>query len=115
ATATLEYRAVVDGDAYAARDSGRVPPGAKLYSRRELGPDGKPMPVLLSRGVIASGDQLTSASSGLDPQSGTPKVDVTLNASGGQRMLEFTRNNVGKPMAVVYVERIPEVRMVDGQ
>src|SRR5690606_32535533 len=63
ATATLEYRAVVDGDAYAARDSGRVPPGAKLYSRRELGPDGKPMPVLLSRGVIASGDQLTSASS----------------------------------------------------
>jgi preprotein translocase subunit SecD len=115
ATATLEYRAVVDADAYAARDTGRVPAGAKLYERREIGGDGRPVPVLLSRELIASGDQLTSASSGLDSQSGTPKVDVTLNASGGQRMLEFTRSNVGKPMAVVFVERIPETRIVDGK
>ncbi|MBE5314004.1 MAG: protein translocase subunit SecD [Xanthomonadales bacterium] len=115
ATATLEYRAAVEGDAIAARDTGRVPPGAKLYESRTLGPDGRPQPVLLSREVIASGDQLTGASSGMDPQSGTPKVDVQLNASGGQRMLEFTRNNVGKPMAVVFIERIPETRIVDGK
>ncbi len=115
ATATLEYRAVVDGDALAIRESGRVPAGAVLYESRTLGPDGRPLPVLLSRDVIASGDQLTGASSGLDPQSGTPSVNVQLNTSGGQRMLEFTRNNVGKPMAVVFIERIPETRIVNGE
>ncbi len=115
ATATLEYRAVVDGDALAIRESGRVPAGAVLYESRTLGPDGRPLPVLLSRDVIASGDQLTGASSGLDPQTGTPSVNVQLNTSGGQRMLEFTRNNVGKPMAVVFIERIPETRIVNGE
>lgn len=115
ATATLEYRAVVEGDALAARETGRVPAGAKLYESRNLGPDGRPLPVLLSREMIASGDQLTGASSGLDPQSGTPSVNVQLNTSGGQRMLEFTRNNVGKPMAVVFIERIPEIRIVNGE
>jgi preprotein translocase subunit SecD len=115
ATATLEYRAVVDGDPYAARDTGRVPPEAKLFERRELGADGKPVPVLLAKAVIASGDQLTGAMSGLDSQTGTPKVDITLNSAGGQRMLEFTRNNVGKPMAVVFIERTQETRVVNGK
>jgi preprotein translocase subunit SecD len=53
--------------------------------------------------------------SGLDSQSGTPKVDITLNSAGGQRMLEFTRNNVGKPMAVVFIERTQETRVVNGK
>ncbi|MBN8429036.1 MAG: protein translocase subunit SecD, partial [Xanthomonadales bacterium] len=115
ATATLEYRAVAEGDALAARDTGRVPPDARLYYRREKGVDGRPVPVLLKKSVIASGDQLTGATSGMDSQSGTPKVDVTLNPMGGQRMFEFTRDNVGKGMAVVFVERTPETRIVDGQ
>lgn len=115
ATATLEYRAVAEGDALAARDTGRVPPDARLYYRREKGVDGRPVPILLKKSVIASGDQLTGATSGMDPQSGTPKVDVTLNPMGGQRMFEFSRENVGKPMAVVFVERTTETRIVDGQ
>ncbi len=114
-TATLEYRAQVDGNAQEARDGGRVPPEAKLYYTRELGPDGRPMPVLLSKRVIASGDQLVHAASQLDPQSGTPAVSVTLNAIGGQRMLEFTRENVGRGMGVVFIERRLETRMVDGK
>ncbi|QDH69477.1 protein translocase subunit SecD [Marilutibacter alkalisoli] len=115
ATATLEWRAVVEGNAYEARDSGIVPPEALLYSRKELGVDGKPVPILLSKRVIASGEQMVHASAGNDPQSGTPAVSVRLNGAGGQRMFEFTSENVGKPMAVVYIERVPEVRIVDGE
>lgn len=115
ATATLEYRAVVDGDPYEAVRTGRVPPEARLYYRRDLGPDGKPIPVLLSRRIIASGDQLVDAVSGNDPQGGGPMVSVTLNAAGGKRMFDFTSENVGRGMAVVFVERTPEVRMVDGK
>ncbi|TWI10654.1 protein translocase subunit SecD [Aerolutibacter ruishenii] len=115
ATATLEYRAALEGNAYDAVASGIIPPDAKLYYRTEKGPDGKPMPILLSKRVIATGDQLVRATSMFDSQSGSPAVSVTLNSAGGQRMFDFTSNNVGKPMAVVYIERIPEVRVVDGQ
>ncbi len=115
ATATLEYRAVVEGDAYDAVASGNVPPQAKVYYRKELGIDGKPVPVLLNKRVIASGDELVGATSVLDPQSGTPSVSVKLDSAGGQRMFDFTSGSVGKPMAVVYIERIPQVRIVDGK
>lgn len=115
ATATLEYRAVVDGDAYSAAQTGRVPPDARLYYQRRTGLDGNPIPVLLSRRIIASGDQLVDARSGFDPQDGTPMVSVTLNNVGGQRMLEFTQENVGRGMAVVFIERTPETRIVNGE
>jgi preprotein translocase subunit SecD len=115
ATATLEYRAVVEGNAYDAIESGNVPPEGRVYYRKEKGPDGKPMPILLNKRVIASGDQLVGATSGFDSQSGSPMVSVRLNSAGGQRMFDFTSQNVGKPMAVVYIERLPEVRVVDGK
>ena len=115
ATATLEYRAVHDGNPYEAVQTGNVPPEARIYYSRELGPDGKPMPVLLNKRVIATGEQLVDARSGFDSQSGTPMVSVRLNAIGGQRMFDFTSQSVGKRMAVVFVERIPEVRIVDGE
>ena len=115
ATATLEYRGVVEGNAYDAISSGNVPPEARVYYRKELGPDGKPVPILLNKRVIASGEQLVGATSGYDSQSGTPMVAITLNGVGGQRMFDYTSQNVGKPMAVVYIERIPEVKKVDGK
>ena len=115
ATATLEYRAVVEGNAFDAVASGNVPPEARVYYRKELGPDGKPMPILLNKRVIATGDQLVGATATFDSQSGSPAVSVRLNSAGGQRMFDFTSENVGKPMAVVYIERIPEVRVVDGK
>ncbi|MFC7302232.1 protein translocase subunit SecD [Cognatiluteimonas weifangensis] len=115
ATATLEYRGVIEGNPYDAVASGNVPPEAKVYYRKEIGADGKPIPILLNKRVIASGEQLVNARSGYDSRSGTPMVSVTLNGIGGQRMFDFTSENVGKPMAVVYIERIPEVKVVDGQ
>ena len=108
ATATLEYRAVVDGDPFDAVASGNVPPEARVYYRREVGVDNRPIPVLLNKRVIASGEQMVTAQSTLD-ENGMPAVSVTLNNIGGQRMFDFTSVSVGKPMAVVYIERIPQV------
>ncbi len=108
ATATLEYRAVVDGNAQDAVDTGRIPPEAKVYYRR----DGRPE--LLNKRVIVTGDQMVAASVSTD-QNGMPAVSVTLNNVGGQRMFDFTSANVNKPMAVVYTERVPQVSVVDGK
>ncbi len=108
ATATLEYRAVVDGNAQDAVDSGRIPPEAKLYRDRA----GRP--VLLNKRTIVTGDQMVAASVAND-QNGLPAVSVTLNSVGGQRMFDFTSANVNKPMAVVYTERIPQVTVVNGE
>ena len=115
ATATLEFRSVVEGNAQDAMASGNVPPEARIYYLRDsAGPDGKGVPVLLSKRVLASGDQMVTASVGTD-QNGSPAVDITLNAAAGQRMFDFTSANVGKLMSVVYIERIPQVTVVDGK
>jgi preprotein translocase subunit SecD len=110
ATATLEYRAVVEGNAQDSIASGRIPPEAKVYQQR----DGRG-PILLNKRVIVTGDQMVAAQAVTDTTTGTPAVSVTLNSVGGQRMFDFTSANVGKPMAVVYTERVPVVTEVDGK
>jgi preprotein translocase subunit SecD len=108
ATATLEYRAVDEAnDAFTAAQTGRVPPESRLYNRRT----GEP--VLLKKRLIVSGDQLIGASSGFDQQTGQPQVSVTLNGVGAKRMLDFTRDNVGNRMAVVYIEQKPGGRKTE--
>ena len=108
ATATLEYRAVDYEHDTQAAVAGSVPAGSRLYYDR----DGQP--VLLKKAVIATGDQITNANSGLDQQSGSPMVNVSLDAKGGSSMLKFTKANVGKPMAVVFIENKTETSLVDG-
>ena len=110
ATATLEYRAVDESaNPIEAERSGQVAPDSRLYKMR----DGRP--IVLKKKVIATGDELVDASSAPDPQTGSPAVSVVLNESGGRKMLDFTTQNVGKRMGVVYIERTPEVKMVDGK
>lgn len=109
ATATLEFRAVVDGNAADAVASGRIPPEAKVFQLRDNGG-----PVLLNKRVLASGDEMVNARVGQD-NNGLPAVDVTLNNIAGQRMFDYTSANVGKLMSVVYIERVPTVTMVDGK
>ncbi|HET7223211.1 MAG TPA: protein translocase subunit SecD, partial [Rhodanobacteraceae bacterium] len=41
--------------------------------------------------------------------------NVTLNSSGARKMLDFTTENVGKRMGVVYIETTPVVKVVDGK
>jgi preprotein translocase subunit SecD len=111
ATATLEYRAGYGSPQQAmdAQRTGSVPPDARLYK------DQRGNPVLLSKKIIVTGDQLVDAASGTEQQSGSPMVSVTLNAAGAKKMLDFTTSNVGKPMGVVYVERVVETKVVDGK
>jgi preprotein translocase subunit SecD len=109
ATATLEYRAVDTEHDLQSALAGKVPAGSQIYHMR----DGKP--VLLKKQVIVTGDQIVNASSGFDSQTGTPNVTVTLDAKGARKMLAFTKENVGKPMAVVFIENKSEIKMVDGK
>jgi preprotein translocase subunit SecD len=109
ATATLEYRAVdIEHDIDRAL-AGKVPAGSRLYRERNGNP------VLLKKTVIATGDQIINARSGFDQQTGTPNVSVMLDAKGARSMLKFTKESVGKPMAVVFIENKTETRLVDGE
>ncbi len=109
ATATLEYRLVDTEHSVQDAVEGRVPVGAKLYRER----DGRP--VLLKRRVIVTGDQITDASAGFDQRSGSPAVFVNLDGQGARQMRRVTTENVGKPMAVVFIESRTVTRMVDGE
>ncbi len=108
ATATLEYRAVDESnDAFTAAQTGRIPPESRMYT------DAGGQPILLKKRLIVSGDQLIGASSGFDQQTGQPQVSVTLDGVGAKRMLDFTRDNVGNRMAVVYIEQKPGGRKTE--
>ncbi len=109
ATATLEYR--LEDTETDIRDAleGRVPHGSRLYQTR----DGRP--ILLRRQVIVTGNQITNAGSGIDQRTGSPMVTVSLDGPGGRRMRNVTNENVGKPMAVVFIETRTETREVDGE
>ncbi len=99
ATATLEFR-LVDTD------------GNSPGSRRYPGRDGI-QSQMLKREVIASGDEIIHAESGFSE--GQPAVFITLDAAGGERMLEATRVNVNKPMSTVFIETRREPVTVDGE
>ena len=106
--ATLEFRLVdtVNSPLDAER-TGRAPLGSRLYHQR----DGNP--VLLKRDVIATGEQLIDAS--FAPSQGEPAVSVKLNSRGGDEMLRTTRENLGRPMAVVFIEKERELVDRGGQ
>lgn len=99
ATATVDFRLVdQDSNPYEVQRGGRPPLGSKLYYER----DGTP--VLLKRDVIVTGDQLSDATSGFSQ--GQPAVFVKLDAKGARRMLETTKKNLKKSMAVVFIEQV---------
>jgi len=89
ATATLEFRLV---------DQSGDSPGSRTYPGRT----GEASQVL-RREVIASGDEIIDASSGFTNE-GQPAVHITLDSAGGERMLETTNENVGKPMSTLFIE-----------
>ena len=91
-----------------AAQTGQVPLGDKLYTHTVTG-----MPILLKREVIATGDQLTNATVGQSQQG--PAVDIVLNSKAGDNMLRTTRQNVGKQMGVVLIEKHQETSTVDGK
>ncbi|MGB5080224.1 MAG: protein translocase subunit SecD [Burkholderiales bacterium] len=102
-TATLEIR-MVDHDnmnaaALAAAQAGQVPFGDEFYVER----DGQPL--LVRKQVVLTGDRLTDAQPGFDNQTQEPAVHLTLDATGARVFKDYTRDNVGKRMAILLIEK----------
>ena len=97
-TATLQFHLVdQENDAQIAKQTGAVPMGSKLFMM-----DGRP--ILLKRQVVLSGDSITSAVSSFDQQTATPAVLIQLGGGGESFFTKITRDNIGKRMAIVFVE-----------
>jgi len=98
ATATLEFRMVdTEGSVEDALD-GKTSVRSRLYRTRE----GEP--VLLQKDVMLTGDSIIDAASGLDQQSGSPAVFITLDGKGARKFSRETADKIGRPMAVVFIE-----------
>ncbi|MEE8235646.1 MAG: protein translocase subunit SecD [Gammaproteobacteria bacterium] len=110
ATATLEFRLVCEGqNAFDAQARGRAPLGCELFMDRAG------TPVLLRRASIVTGAQLVDASQGFDQQTASPAVFVRLDSRGADSMLMTTRENLNKPMAVLFVEQRRETVEQNGE
>jgi preprotein translocase subunit SecD len=107
--ATLEFRLEdMQNSAAEAAQLGRAPLGSKLYTHTRIG-----RPILLKREIIATGDQLTNATTGQSQEG--PAVNVRLDARAGDNMLRTTRANLNRRMAVVLIEKRPETVEIDGK
>tara|TARA_Y100000992_G_scaffold287813_1_gene240954 strand:- start:42 stop:1667 length:1626 start_codon:yes stop_codon:yes gene_type:complete len=109
ATATLEFKMVdEESDAYAAEESEQIMFNSKLYY------DDAGQPVLLKRNVILTGENIVDASSGFD-QNSRPSVNITLDGPGSKRFASTTEDNIGKLMAVLFIESKSEARVINGE
>ncbi|MBV8538094.1 MAG: protein translocase subunit SecD [Alphaproteobacteria bacterium] len=81
--------------------AGHIPPGDELLPSDQAGADGKPLMYLIQRRVLVSGDRLTDAQPGTNPQSGQWVVNFTFDGVGTRQFADVTRDNVGRPFAVV--------------
>ena len=101
-TATLEFRLTkgTPEDWYASKLS-----GSPLISSSKLYKQSNGDPVLLSRKVIVSGGEIRNANTGFDSTTNSPAVFVRLTDYGASNMLNTTQSNIGKRMAVVFVEK----------
>jgi preprotein translocase subunit SecD len=104
-TATLEFRLVDDRDAFAL--NGQAPSGTRLY---EL--DG--YPILIRNEVVLPGSAITRANSSIG-EGGMPEVIVRLGGGGETRFNRITRANVGKRLAIIYVQTKIDTKQVNGE
>lgn len=105
-TASLEFR-FVDSEHNGEAVNGIAPPGTELFAFKE----NRQPPVLLQKRKIVTGDRVVGAQSGFDENS-NPQVNISLDSRGGKLMADATRENVGKQMAVLFVETKQKSRYV---
>ncbi|MDA0190386.1 MAG: protein translocase subunit SecD [Proteobacteria bacterium] len=99
-TATLEIRMVDDtAGALDAALAGQVPFGTELYVERGGAP------LLVKKQVVLTGDRLTDAQPGFDSQTQEPAVHLSLDSAGARIFKDVTRENVGKRMAILLIEK----------
>ena len=106
-TATLEFRLVDTQNDPRSAAAGMVPPGSLLYNYNDR-------PILLKDQVILTGNSITDASSSFG-EDGRPSVNISLGGGGESYFHRVTGENVGKPLAIVYVEIHMQDQMVNGQ
>ncbi len=109
ATATLEFRLVDDEHSLQDAIDGPVPAGSRLYKNRSGGQ------VLLKKRIMLTGESIIDAASGIDQRFGSPDVSITLDGKGAKQMSNATGDNVGKRMAVVFIETKTETIDVYGE
>ena len=99
-TASLEIRMVnEDAGALEAAVAGNVPLGSDLFTERGGSP------VVVKRQVVLTGDRINDAQPGFDQRTNEPAVHINLDGTGARIFKELTRENVGKRMAIVLVEK----------
>ena len=103
-TATLEMMMVDEEHSLEAALGGKVPPGSKIYRFRDE------RPILLEKRVIYSGENIVDAAASIDTQSGGPIASITLDAIGARINQKVTGKNIGKRMAVLYIENRSTIR-----
>ena len=96
-TATLEAR-LADPVNLHPNPGDPVPPGDELFTQ------GNQVPVLLRKQVIFTGDRIIDASAGFDEHQ-RPSVNIRLDSAGGRAIRSVSRDNIGKPMAMVLFEK----------
>ena len=71
----------------------------------------------LNKRVILTGDHVTHAAQSRDPETGLPQVDIKLDSRGGEMFHDATSPNIGRRMAVIFIEHKPIVstEIVDGE
>ncbi len=102
-TATLEIRMLdeekMTPEFLAAAGRGDVPFGTEYYVERNGAP------LLVRKQVVLTGDRLTDAQPGFDNQTNEPAVHLTLDGAGARIFKDVTRENVGKRMAILLIEK----------
>lgn len=97
-TATLEVRMVDEEHDLSAALRGQIPFGAELYTERGGGP------VLIKKQVVLTGDRINDAQPGFD-NNNQPAVHLNLDNTGARIFQQLTRDNVGKRMAILLIEK----------
>jgi preprotein translocase subunit SecD len=98
-TATLEIRMVDEEHDVQAALRGEIPFGTDLYNERGGSP------VLVKKQVVLTGDRISDAQPGFDGQTNEPAVHLRLDGAGSRIFKNVTRENVGKRMAILLIEK----------
>ncbi|MBL8514987.1 MAG: protein translocase subunit SecD [Betaproteobacteria bacterium] len=107
-TATLELRNVAHENLVGGGFEHLRNEPAPFNTEKMIGDKGEV--VLVRKSVVITGERVTDAQPGFDQQTGRPIVSVRLDGPGGRIMLQNTRENVGKQMAMILIEKgKPEV------
>jgi preprotein translocase subunit SecD len=64
---------------------------------------------------MLTGDRIVNAASGIDQTEGRPAVFITLDSKGARIFSRATKDNVGRPMAVVFIENKVDTKTVGGK